>query len=155
VLPAIGNGAEIGLAILPDKASLALAGLSSAIAVRVRIVATPWTVAGALGGFDDSRGSADAAAAAFLEIPVDFALGIAIDGRLIGGLVSGSNTGTVVEPGLFVEILAAAPDVFSIVLTADEAVVPTVSSGNAQKEFILGPAIADHGVAELNHPIVR
>lgn len=155
VFPAIGVGAEIGLAIWPDNAGLALAGLGPAIAVRVGSVAIPRTIAGALGSLDDSR-KRITAIAAFLEIAV-FAsgLGIAIDGRLIGGLVSETNTCPVVTPGHVIEIPVAAPDVFSIVLTANEAVVPTLSSGNAQKQFVLGPAIANHGITELDHPIVR
>jgi hypothetical protein len=133
VFSAIGVGAEIGLAIWPDKAGLTLAGFRSTIAVRVESLAITRTVAGTLSGFDDSR-KRIAAAAAFLEIAVVASgLGIAIDERLIGGLVSGSNTCPVMKPGLVIEIPIAAPDVFSIVVAADEAVVPTLSSDNAQK----------------------
>jgi len=93
-----------------------------------------------------------------LEISVVATFGIAIDGRLLGGLVFGSDAGAVVEPGFVVQIPAkqvSAPDKSSIVLAINEAVVPTVSARNAQEQFVSRPAISDDGITELDHPVVR
>jgi len=93
-----------------------------------------------------------------LEISVVATFGIAIDGRLLGGLVFGSDAGAVVEPGFVVQIPAkqvSAPDKSSIVMAINEAVVPTVSAGNAQEQFVSRPAVSDDGITELDHPVVR
>jgi len=69
-----------------------------------------------------------------------------------------SYTSTVIEPCFVVQVSTkqvATPDKLAIVLTTDEAIVATISSGNTQEQFVLGPTITDDGITELDHPVVR
>jgi hypothetical protein len=135
VFSAIGIGTKVYFAVGTRKSCFALAGLGSAIAIRVGSIASNGTFSGTLGGFDNTRSDITAAAAASSESAAATGEGNAIHGGLIGRLVFGPDTGTVVEPGLVIEIATekiATPDIFSIVLAIDEAVVATVASGNTQ-----------------------
>lgn len=136
MLSAIGVGTKVYLAVWTGKACLALAGLGSAIAIRVGSIASARTFSGTLGCFDNTWSDITAAAAAASpESSAATREGIAIHGGLIGGLVFGPDTGTVVEPGLVIEVATekiATPDILSIVLAIDEAIVATIASGNTQ-----------------------
>jgi len=155
MISAIGLRTQIDLAVRTRKPGLAAAGCGTAVAIRAGLIATPGALLRALGGLNGTRRSLSAGVA-IKASEAEFVA--AIDRGFVGRLDSRADTGAVIEPGLSSYVAVqqiAGPDVLAIVLAGHKTIVSTLSSGNTQEQFVTGPAVADHRITKLNHPVNR
>ena len=151
VFTAVGGGADINVAVWSRKSSLTSAGLGTAVAIRVGVVTASRTVSRALRGFDNS---CHIDVTTSLEIAVVI-ITATVNWSLIGWLVSGSNTSSVVTPCFIggTSVLST-PNIFAVMLTANKTIVATVSPSNTQIDFVFGPTISNNGITEFDDPIL-
>jgi len=119
VLSTTGVGTQIDFAKGASVASFAPTSLGTTIAVRIGCVAVSRTISRTLGGFDGARCVS--------------AFGIAVDDGFVGRLASGTDTGTMIGPGLVIEVSITAPDEFTVVLAGNETIISTVSACHTQE----------------------